>query len=317
MDASGSQEVLSVGTETRCGYVAFLGVPNAGKSTLFNALVGENLSITAQRPQTTQRRITGIRTLEGRQYIFLDVPGMLEARGLLQRSFVMAAMQAIAEADVLLLVMDPVRSTDPSARELLREAARKSRSRVIGVITKVDQADEVGIEKERRWLEDEVGITVQLVSPPEGLGIHELLEAIGERLPAGPFLFPEDDLAIDSERFFVAELVRQVIFERYHDELPYAAFCEVEEFREGGDRLYIQVTIYVERKSQKGIIIGAGGTAIRDLGTEARSRIEHFLNRRVYLDLWVKVLPGWRKKRGHLRRLGFAVPEEDENPERV
>ncbi len=152
------------------------------------------------------------------------------------------------------------------------------------------------------------------MSATSGLGVDRLLEAVEAELPPGPFLYPEDEIATDSVRFFVAEIVRGVIFEQFREEIPYSSFCAVEEFREGGRRTYIHVIVYVERKSQKGILVGEGGGAIRELGTRARERIEAFLGTPVYLDLWVKILPGWRRKRQHLRALGFNLPDDDGGP---
>ncbi len=143
-----------------------------------------------------------------------------------------------------------------------------------------------------------------------------LLGALRDSLPEGPFLYPEDEIATDPVRFFVAELVRETIFEQFRQEIPYSVFCQVEAFRETQDPVYIQVVIYVERKSQKGMLIGKKGAAIRALGEAARTKIEHFLGRRVYLDLWVKPLPAWRKNRAHLGRLGFRLPPEDDSENR-
>jgi len=137
-------------------------------------------------------------------------------------------------------------------------------------------------------------------------------EAVRSALPEGPFLYPEDDIASDPVRFFVAELVRETIFEQYHQEIPYSVFCQVEEYREAQEPIYIQMNVFVERKSQKGILIGKKGAAIRALGERSREKIEHFLDARVYLDLWVRPLRAWRKNRAHLSQLGFRVPEDDD-----
>jgi GTP-binding protein Era len=139
-----------------------------------------------------------------------------------------------------------------------------------------------------------------------------LVAELRQILPAGPFLYPEDDLAVDPVRFFAAECVREAVFERFEAEIPYATACQIDEFREGGKRTYVGATLFVERASQKGILLGEKGHAIRGLGIAAREKIEHFLGAPVYLDLWVKVLPGWRRDRDHLRRLGLSVPEDDD-----
>ncbi len=182
---------------------------------------------------------------------------------------------------------------------------------VIGVVNKADIADSAAIESERQWLERLTAKRVHTVSALVGTGLTQLTRELEGNLPFGPFLYPEDQIASAPVRFFVAEMVREAIFEQFHEEIPYASICRVQEFRDEERRTYIQVTIYVERASQKGILIGDHGAAIRSLGTSARERIEHFLDRQVYLDLWVKVLPGWRRKREQLRRLGLPLPQED------
>jgi GTP-binding protein Era len=150
------------------------------------------------------------------------------------------------------------------------------------------------------------------ISAEGGDGVDDLIAGVAQALPEGPFLYPEDEIASNPVRFFVAELVRETIFEQYHQEIPYSVFCEVAEFREDQDPVYIHIDVHVERKSQKGILIGKNGAAIRELGSAARAKIEHFLGERVYLDLWVKPLESWRKSRAHLGRFGFRLPAENE-----
>lgn len=298
---------------TRCGYVTLVGAPNVGKSTLLNALVGEPLSIVTPKAQTTWTRVTGIRTSGTCQAIFLDTPGLLEPRSLLHRSFRMGAEEAVAEADVVAVMADPLHTLSRPKREMIEQVLESTSAPRIGIVNKVDAADSQAVETERRWLEALGVDEVHLVSAEEGGGLDPLIEALEARLPESPFLYPEDELASEPMRFFVAETVRQVIFEQFHQEIPYASICRVEAFREQEDPVYIQVTIYVERPSQKGILIGDKGSAIRTLGIAARSRIEDLLGRPVYLDLWVKVLAGWRRKPEHLRRLGLPVPETIED----
>ncbi len=309
----GAGSATGGGAEARCGYVALLGAPNAGKSTLFNALVGEALSIATPRAQTTQRRIIGIRTEPGTQWVFLDAPGILEPRDGLQEALLIGAKEVAREADVQLLVVHPS-SRSEASRQRLVEVSREGRGAKLGVVTRADQVGAEALGDAVRWFEDVVGVPALIVSGKTGQGVPELLETVRAALPVGPFLFPEDDLAADPVRFFAAERVREALLELYDDEVPHAAFCVVDEYREPrteGEATYIRVVIHVEKASQKGIIIGAGGRAIRELGTRARTSIEHFVGGPVYLDLWVKVLPGWRRKRAHLRRLGFPVPEEE------
>lgn len=298
--------------ETRTGYVTILGSPNVGKSTLLNRLVGERLSIVTPKAQTTWRRITGILTEGDCQAIFLDTPGVLEPRDLLHRAFLGIAREAVREADILLVILDPTRPLDPGRRERLASLREECAAPVLVAVNKIDAADPEAVAREEEWARKALSPEgTHRISATSGEGVGELLAAIRERLPSGPFLYPPDDLATEPVRFFAAELVRETIFERFRQEIPYSVFCEVEEFREEDKRTYVQVNIVVERASQKGILIGDKGTAIRELGRQSREKLEHFLGRPVYLDLWVKVLPNWRKKRGHLRRLGFHVPDDD------
>lgn len=297
---------------TRAGYVALLGRPNAGKSTLMNHFIGQHLSIVTPQAQTTWQRVTGILTDGDAQLIFLDTPGLLEVRDLLQRSMLAAATEALHEADVVLLVVDgraPPEEAD--TRRLGEVLDQRPGVPVVAAVNKVDEAPAGAVAAWVSWLEARDDMDVHCISAREGHGTEALLDALKEALPEAPFLYPEDDVASEPVRFFVAELVRETIFEQYRQEVPYSVVCRVEEFREGEDPIYIQVNIFVERASQKGIIIGKGGAAIRRLGQAAREKIEHFLGARVYLDLWVKPLKAWRKNRAYLGQLGFHVPEED------
>ncbi|MEX0979470.1 MAG: GTPase Era [Gemmatimonadota bacterium] len=298
---------------TRAGYVTLVGRPNAGKSTLLNALVGEKLSIVTSKAQTTWQRVTGISTSATAQLIFLDTPGLLEVKDLLQRSMLAAALEALHEADVVLLVLDASDHWSNSNRRFIEGTLSKRGSvPVVAAINKVDLAKADAVRELSDWVEKGLGGRAFPVTALTGEGIEPMRETLEELLPESPFLLPADEIATEPVRFFVAELVRETIFERYHQEIPYAVFCQVEEFRENEDPVYIQVTAYVERNSQKRILIGAKGAAIRELGREARIKIESFIGQRVYLDLWVKVLPGWRKRRADLQRLGFDVPGENE-----
>jgi len=301
---------------TRAGYVALVGRPNAGKSTLLNRFVGEHLSIVTPKAQTTWQRVTGLLTVDRDQLIFLDTPGILEARDLMQRAMLRAAVEALEEADVTLVVVDAARP--PSRRDTgsLVGALEHTSAPTVVALNKADEADAECIEAWVTWSERHAGAEGHAISALEGTGVDQLLTTLRAHLPRGPFLYPADDIASDPVRFFVAELVRETIFELYHQEIPYSVFCHVEEFREAQEPAYIQIVVYVERPSQKGIVIGKGGTAIRALGEASRGKIEHFLGRAVYLDLWVKPLRAWRRNRAHLTRLGFRLPPEDPSEER-
>ena len=299
-------------TASRAGFVTLVGVPNVGKSTLLNALTGQRLSIVTERPQTTWRRVTGIRSDQRSQMIFLDTPGVLEPKDLIHRALMMEARKALADGDIILPVLDAVHPLDPVRRTLLERLLNRLPVPVVPVVNKVDRANRERVDAEVTWARELSEIPAQEVSALTGEGIPELLETLYDQLPESPFFYPAEEIAISPVRFFVSELVRETVFEEFHEEIPYATFCEVEEFRDGGRRTYIQVNVYVERPSQKGILIGEKGTAIRELGRRSREKIEEFLGAPVYLDLWVKVLPRWRKKRGELRRLGLPVPENDD-----
>ena len=287
-------------------------MPNAGKSTLLNRLVGEHLSIVTSKAQTTWQRVTGILTEGSSQLIFLDTPGLLDGRDLMSRTMHGAALEALAEADVVLLVIDSGERPKAVHAERIKGALFGVTAPIHVAVNKVDVAEESTIEAWENWIAEHLEATVHRISASTGEGTDDLLAAIRADVPEGPFLYPDDEIASDPVRFFVAELVRETIFEQYEQEIPYSVFCRVEEFREDQEPWYVHVDVYVERKSQKGILIGKNGAAIKALGAASRAKIEHFLGRHVYLDLWVKPLDSWRKSRAHLGRLGFRLPTDDE-----
>jgi GTP-binding protein Era len=298
---------------TRAGYVALVGRPNAGKSTLLNRLVGEHLSIVTPKAQTTWQRVTGLLTIEGDQLIFLDTPGLLEARDLFQRAMLGAALEALAEADVVLVVVDAIRPPSERDERRLAEALDGVRAPILVALNKVDAALPEALDAWSEWARTELDAPVHRISALGGAGTERLLDALRAALPAGPHLYPDDEIATDPVRFFVAELVRETIFEQFHQEIPYSVICRVEEFRESQSPVYIAVNVFVERQSQKGMLIGKRGAAVRALGSAARRKIEHFLGTDVYLDLWVKPLKSWRRSRTHLGQLGFRLPPDDES----
>lgn len=298
-------------TPTRAGYVTLVGRPNAGKSTLLNAFLGQKLSIVTPRAQTTWERVTGIATAGSVQIIFLDTPGLLDVRDLLQRAMLGSALEAVREADVLLAVLDATHEPDEADREAFRPVAELASAPIVAAVNKIDAAEEDRIRRWEAWARQELGTRIHRISARDGTGVQELRERIRDLLPEGPFLYPEDHLASAPVRFFVAELIRETVFEHFRQEIPYSVFCRVEEYRAGQEPVYIGATIFVERDSQKGILVGKGGRAIRELGRAAREKIQSFIGERVYLDLWVKVLPRWRSRKNHLRRFGFRVPEHD------
>lgn len=294
---------------TRAGTVALVGLPNVGKSSLLNRLLGLKLSIVTPFAQTTRERVIGIDTRDGVQMVFVDTPGIVRPAYLLHRSLIELIEETVADADVIVLVVDALRPP-PELEPGVAERLRALPDRLIIAINKSDLAAETQMSTHTKWAAENLGAPALPVSAVSGEGIEALRAAVAERLPRSPFLYPEDDLSSQPVRFFVAELIRETVFELYSEEIPYAVAVRIEEFRERSDPVVIRATIFVERPSQKGILIGKGGSALRELGTRSRMKIEDFLGQRVFLELWVKVLPKWRKSPVELRRLGFPVPQE-------
>ncbi|MDQ3555442.1 MAG: GTPase Era [Gemmatimonadota bacterium] len=293
---------------TRAGYVAIIGLPNSGKSSLLNQLVEQKLSIVTPTAQTTRERVVGIDTREDVQAIYLDTPGLLDPKYLLQESMLHSVMAAVREADLVLWVVDAY-SKLPAVPEPIRDMlSALGQSRTIAVLNKADVAVPGQMDSASIWVRNELNADAVAVSARTGKGIEELRRRIGASLPLSPFLYPEDELAIQSTRFFVAELIREAVFELYSQEIPFSVAIKIDEFRETGDPVYIRATIFVERQTQKAILIGRQGTAMKRLGRDARGKIEAFLQTRVYLDLWVKVLPRWRMDPLVLQRLGYSLP---------
>jgi GTPase len=295
---------------TRAGYVVLLGYPNAGKSSLLNQLLDQKLSIVTPLPQTTRERVVGIDTRDGVQMIFIDTPGLVEPRYLLHRSMLHEALRSVAEADVALLIVDPLRPPMDVESAALR-ALRSRANTTVAVVNKTDVASADQIRLAEAWSVGAGFSSVVRVSALTGDGIAELRTTVTRLLPESPFFFPADEISSQPVRFFAAELIRETVFELFRDEVPYSVAVRVEEFREGSHPVFVGASIYVERASQKGILIGARGSAIRQIGAAARAKIEELVGSQIYLDLRVKVLPRWRKKRESLRHLGYTVPPDD------
>ena len=292
-------------TETKAGYVALVGRPNVGKSTLMNALVGEKLSIVTPRAQTTRERVTGILSTEDVQIVFVDTPGLLEPKYLLQEWMLEQALRALEDADVVLVLVDATRPDELPAGDALERLQKLAVPVLVGV-NKTDAARTADIAALEAWAASSLPrAAVVRLAAATGAGADELMAALTARLPRSPFLFPADDIAIQPVRFFVAELIRETLFETLQEEVPYSSAVQVEEFRESESPVYIRAVIYVERESQKGIVVGSRGAGIRQIGSAARRKIESFLGTPVYLDLWVKAKPGWRKKKSGLEELGY------------
>lgn len=284
---------------TRCGTIALAGRPNVGKSSLLNALVGEPLAIVSPKAQATRLPVVGLRTEGDTQYIFQDLPGLLEPEYLLQARMRELAVQGLERADLILHLHPASEAPAPPLAEVAR-LEQPPRAPVLVVYTKGDL-----VTPAKREALAKEGI---VVSATEGNGLEELLAAARKLLPEREFAYPADDLGIQPMRFFVVEYLREGAFEHLEDELPYSFTAEVEEYREDKSPVYIRATLFVERESQKGMLIGAGGRTIKAIGQHARKRLEALLGGPVYLETWVKVLPKWRRTPALLARFGF--PEE-------
>lgn len=287
---------------TRCGRIALAGAPNAGKSTLLNALVGTHIAIVSPRPQATRLPVTGLLTDAASQFIFLDLPGLLDPAYLMQFRMLAAAQEGIAAADIILHLHPATEAPAPDFATVAR-LETPPRVPVVVVYTKADLVGD-GV---RRTLERDA----LLVSAREPESIERLVARLRPLLPEGEFAYDPDDIGTQPVRFFVTEFLREAAFELLQDELPYAFAAEVEEFRESESPVYIRVTLFVERESQKGMVVGRGGRMIKAIGEHARRRVEELLGVHSYLDLWVKVLPKWRRSAQALTRFGFPVSESE------
>jgi len=297
----------------KSGYTAILGLPNAGKSTLLNALLGQKLSIVTSKPQTTRKRILGILSSENYQVIFLDTPGIINPEYLLQEKMMEAVNESLKDADLVILIADVLADGDNMLRnEFIGENILNGRKPVLLLLNKIDllEQDKVKLLISKYELQGSFKKVIP-VSALLNFNIEEVLNSIIESLPEGPKYYPDDIVAEESERFFVSEIVREKIFEFYKEEIPYSTEVIVPEFKEReADKYYILAEIMVEKESQKGIIIGKQGAAIKKLGLEARKDIEDFLQHEVYLELRVKVRNKWRTDEKQLKSFGYIKPKE-------
>ena len=284
---------------TRCGTIVLAGRPNVGKSTLLNALVGEHLAIVSPKPQSTRLPVVGLLTRDDTQYIFTDSPGLLEPEYQLHEAMRAAALRAIDDAE-LIAYLHPLGEYPAPPLAKVARLERTPSAPIVNVYTKSDLV--------RPSDRPTVGPSDIVLSAPTREGLDEFLAVLRSRLPESPFHYDPDELATQPMRFFAAEFIREAAFEQLHEELPYSVACEIDEFREGAEPVYIRAVLYVERESQKGIVIGEGGRTIKALGAAARAKIEALLGgQHVFLDLHVKVLPKWRRDEPSLKRLGYAA----------
>ncbi|MDP2037214.1 MAG: GTPase Era [Ignavibacteria bacterium] len=300
----------------KSGYVSIIGKPNAGKSTLLNAILGEKLSIATSKPQTTRKKIIGIHSSEDYQIIFLDTPGIMNPEYLLQHRMLEFVAQSVKDADLILFILDAESDSagtkafeDETVQKLLNESATPK----ILLINKIDLSRQETVEKlveqanSKGWFKKIIPI-----SAIKSVNTETVVESILEFLPEHPKYYPDDQLSDENERFFVSEIIREKVFEIYREEIPYSTEVEIEEFAEReGRKDYIRASIIIERESQKPIIIGDKGSTIKKLGRSSREAIEAFLQREVFLELFVKVKEKWRSNPNMLNRFGYKAESDD------
>ncbi len=297
------------GPDFRSGFVGLAGVPNVGKSTLVNALIGQKVSIVSRSAQTTRHRVCGILTDKSMQAVLVDVPGILDARDDFNSGLVRCAAQGLLDCDLILHLRstDTLKLEDESrAIEILKSFGRP----IFEIWTKVDLKK--GPRPEEMPRPDLAYAGRLRVSARTGRGLSELTGAIGEALPRGPLLYPEDDLSDRDLRFLCAEIVREKVFRLMRQEIPYGVATWVEDWKEPqheGGKLVIRMTIQTDREAHKRMIVGSKGTTLRRIGSEARTEIEGLVGQDVFLELWVRVKAGWRKSPTELERLGLNTPD--------
>ena len=286
----------------KAGFVTIIGKPNVGKSTLMNSLIGEKLSITNPKAQTTRHRVLGIWNDDDHQVVFSDTPGILDPAYQLQESMMIVVDSAMKDADLLLYLVE---TAEPFNQELIDELNKKD-CPVLLVLNKVDlnQQEEIA-QRVSEWNEQLPSAQVLPVSALHKFNTKELLELIVEKLPEHPPYYDKDDLTDRPVRFFVSEKIREAILKHFKKEIPYSVEVVVEEYKEEAKMDRIKATIFVERETQKMIIIGQGGRAIKRLGTDARKGIENFIQKKVFLDLTVKVRKDWRSNENDLKEFGY------------
>lgn len=288
----------------KSGFVNIVGNPNVGKSTLMNALVGEKISIITSKAQTTRHRILGIVNGEDFQIVYSDTPGVLKPNYRLQESMLRFSRSALSDADVLLYVTDVFDNHEKNLDFI--EKVNQNPAKILLVINKIDLINQEKLEElVKKWESVLPKAEIFPISAIEKFNIEPLFQRIKELLPESPPFFDKDQLTDKSERFFVTEIIREKILVNYKKEIPYSVEVEVEEFKEEENLIRINAVIYVERESQKGIIIGKGGKAIKRVGSEARKDIEAFFEKKVYLELFVKVEKDWRNKEIKLKSFGY------------
>ena len=288
----------------KSGFVNIIGNPNVGKSTLMNAMVGEKLCIVTAKAQTTRHRIMGIVNGEDFQIVYSDTPGILKPVYRLQQNMMNFVDSAIGDADVILYVTDTVEKADKNTEYV--EKLSRLQCPVIIVINKIDISTQEKVRELMAWWQDKVPAALVLpASAQENFNMQAIMDAVVERLPESPAWYDKDTFTDRNLRFFASEIIREKILLNYKDEIPYSCQVEIESFKEGEERYDISAIIYVMRDSQKGILIGKKGAALKKTGTAARIDMEDFFQKKVFLQLLVKVDPDWRESRRELRKFGY------------
>ena len=288
----------------KSGFVNIIGNPNVGKSTLMNALVGENLSIVTAKAQTTRHRIMGIVNGEDFQIVYSDTPGILKPVYRLQQNMMNFVDTAIGDADIILYVTDTVEKPDKNMDYV--EKLSRLDCPVIIVINKIDISTQEKVQELMAWWKEKVpAATIIPASAQERFNLETIMNTVVENLPESPAWYDKDTFTDRNLRFFASEIIREKILLNYKDEIPYSCQVEIETFKEGEERYDIGAIIYVMRDSQKGILIGKGGAALKKTGTAARIDMEDFFQKKVFLQLLVKVDPDWRESRRELRKFGY------------
>jgi GTP-binding protein Era len=296
---------------TRCGFIALIGAPNAGKSTLINALVGAKVSIVSRKVQTTRALVRGIAIVGEAQLVLMDTPGIFVPKRRLDRAMVTTAWGGASDADIVVLLIDARKGVDDEAASILGKLAEVRQPKVL-VLNKVDVADKPAL----LTLAQKIGAQAKfdatfMLSALTGDGVDDLKKWLAEHSPIGPWHYPEDQISDAPMRALAAEITREKLFNRLHQELPYQATVETESWKElrGGD-VRIEQTIYVERESQRKIVLGKGGATIKAIGAEARKEIAEMTEQKVHLFLFVKVREGWGDDPERYRAMGIEFPKE-------
>ena len=297
---------MAVQHNHKAGFVNIIGNPNVGKSTLMNALVGEKLSIVTAKAQTTRHRIMGIINGEDYQIVYSDTPGILKPSYRLQQNMLDFVDTAIGDADIILYVTDTVEKSDKNEEYV--QKLQKLECPVIVLVNKIDISDQKTVMTLMdHWQRVLPKAKVLPVSAQEKFNLDNVLDAILENLPIAPPWYDKDTFTVQNLRFFASEILREKIFLNYSDEIPYSCQVEIESFIESDDRYEIGAVIYVMRDSQKGIIIGKGGSALKKVGTQARLDMEDFFQKKVFLSTFVKVDPDWRENKKELKKFGYEL----------